>query len=106
MAEEEAVLIHLDGTSLPDEVYQQHDLATLEDELIGFIEGHSLGEFDGNEIGPTETTLYLYGPSADALFNGIEPILRANPLCQNARIVVRAGGPDAPATEVRIPKNT
>jgi hypothetical protein len=81
-----------DGASLPEAVYEQHDLATLEDELID-IERNGLGEFDGNEIGPTETILYLYGPDADALFKGIEPTLRANPLCQIAKVTIRSGGP-------------
>jgi hypothetical protein len=103
MDQEQAVLIHLDGTSLPKHVYDEQDLATLEDELIAVVEGQALGEFDGNEIGPTETTPFLYATDADALFRGIEPVLRANPLCQNARIVIRAGGPGAPETEIRMP---
>ena len=106
MDEQEAVLIHLDGISLPDVIYEQHDLATLEEELIGVVEGRAPGECDGNEIGPAETTLFLYAGDAAALFRGIEPILRANPLCQNARVVIRSGGPDAPTTEIRIPRTT
>jgi hypothetical protein len=103
MTEQQAVLIHLDGTTLPDAVYAHHDLATLEDELIAVIELEKLGEFDGNEIGPAETTLFLYGPDAEKLFKGVELVLRANPLCQNARISIRTGGPGAAVREVRLP---
>ena len=57
MSDEQAVLVYLNGTTLPDEVYEQHDLATLEDQRMAVIDRGGLGEFDGNEIGPTETTL-------------------------------------------------
>src|ERR1700730_1390420 len=100
---QQAVLIYLDGVSLPDAIYEQYDLATLEDELIAAIEKEHLGEFDGNEMGPAQTALYPYGPDANRLFKGIEPLLLATPLCQNARVVIRRGGPGAPSTEVRLP---
>jgi hypothetical protein len=100
---EQAVLVYLDGQSLPTEVYEQNDLATLEDQLIEVIDSSVLGEFDGNEIGSGEVVLYMYGPSAEALFEGIEPVLRAYPLCKNARVIVRQGGPGAPEREIRLP---
>lgn len=103
MAEEQAVLIHLDGLSLPDAVYEQYDLATLEDDLIAAMDSAGTGELDGNEVGPEGAILFLYGPDAAALLASIEPILHASPLCQNARIVLRAGDPGAPETEVRLP---
>jgi hypothetical protein len=103
MNPEQAVLIFLDGTSLPTDVYERYDLATLEDELVAALERSGLGEFDGNEVGPGETALYLYGPNAGALFAGIEPVLRASPLCQNARVVIRFGGPGAAEKHSRIP---
>jgi hypothetical protein len=73
---EEAVLIYLDGTGLPDQIYQEYDLSTLEDQLIEAIGVEHVGEFDGNEIGPDGTTLYLYGQDANRLFAAVEPILR------------------------------
>jgi len=103
--EPQAVLIHLDGTSLPSEVYDECDLMTLEDQISAVLEPGGLGECDGNQIGPTETILFLYGASADAIFKAIEPILDSYPLCQNARVVLRRGGPGSPESEVRIPKS-
>jgi len=98
----EAVLVHVDGTGLPDEVYEEYDLSTLDDQLIEVIERESLGEFDGNEVGPTETTLYMYGPDAERLFSGIENTLRAYPLCRGARVVIRRGGPGSKQRELRL----
>lgn len=101
---EECVLVHLDGTSLPDDVYEQCDVMTLSDELGAVLERQGLGQYDGDERGPVETTLFMYGPDAEQMFNGIEATLRAYPLCQNARIVIRRGAPGAPEREIRLPR--
>jgi hypothetical protein len=81
----QAVLVYLDGTGLPNHVYQENDLTTLEDQLIEVVDRESLGEFDGKELGPTETTLFPYGPDAERLFLGIESTLPSHPLCQERR---------------------
>jgi hypothetical protein len=99
---EQAVLVYLNGSELADEIYQQYDTSTLEDQLIAVIQSHNLGEFDGNEFGPEGVTLFMYGRDAEVLFNGIERVLRAYPLCQRARVVIRQGGPGAPQREVRL----
>lgn len=101
---QECVLVHLDATSLPDDVYEECDVMTLSDRLQETIERHGLGEYDGDERGPTETTLFMYGPDAERLFAGIESVLRAYPLCQNARVIVRRGRPGAPERELRLPR--
>ncbi len=99
---EQAVLVYLDGTGLPLHIYEECDLATIEDRLIEVMERNGLGKFDGNEIGPTETVLYMYGPDAELLFTGIEATLRDYPLCQGARVVIRHGSPGANQREVRL----
>ena len=98
--EEQAVIVRLDGSGLPDETYQDYDLATLEDRLIDVVARSQSGEYDGNEFGPGETILYLYGPNAETLFSAIEGTLRDYPLCQNARVVIRQGPPGSPEREV------
>jgi hypothetical protein len=99
---EQAVIVYLDGTSLPDSVYQECDTSTLEDRLIEVIERDGLGEVDGTETGPTETALFMYGPDAERLFAGVERTLRDYPLCQGARVVIRRGGPESQQREVRL----
>jgi hypothetical protein len=56
---EQAVLVYLDGVGLPDEVYAGYDVATLEDRLDAVVREGALGEYDGNEFGPTEVTLFF-----------------------------------------------
>jgi hypothetical protein len=101
--QEQAVLIHLNGISLPEEIYEEFDLATLEDLLSEAIDQGKVGEYDGNEIDSTGATLYMYGPNAERLLAVIEPTLKAYPLCQGAEIVVRYGGPGAMTRKFRLP---
>src|SRR5262245_18835193 len=93
---EHAVFVFLDTRSLPEEVYRDNELETLEDQLIDAITAAKAGVFDGNEVGPEEATLFMYGPDAERLYAAIEPVLRAYPLCKNARVRIRAGGPGVP----------
>jgi hypothetical protein len=99
---EQAVIVRLRGSGLPDEIYEKFDISTLEDQLIEVIEAKRLGEFDGNEFGPDETVLYMYGPDAEKLFDGIESVLRAYPLCQEGFVTIRSGPPGAPERQVPL----
>jgi hypothetical protein len=99
---EQAVLVLLEGTGSPEKVYQQNDLAMMADTLKELIEREGLGQFGGNEFGPTETTLFMYGPDAERLFAGIEATLRSSPVCQGARVIIRRGGSGAEQKEVKL----
>lgn len=101
--DEEAVLISLDGQGLDDAIYQSYDLSTLEDLLSEQIEPDGIGGVDGHESGPTQTTIYLYGPDAEALFSRVQPVLASYPLCQNSRVAIRRGGPGAAQREAVFP---
>ena len=100
---EEAVVISLDGQGLDDAVSHTYDLSTLEDLLSEQIEPDGIGELDGHETGPTQTTIYLYGPNAEELFSRVQPVLATYPLCQNGRVVVRRGGPGSSQREIVFP---
>ena len=56
--DEQAVLIYLDGQNLPDEVYEQYDVLTLESYITDALEKAGTGEYDGEEYGPTEALLH------------------------------------------------
>lgn len=86
------VRIELDGIHLPESVYRDCDIATLENRLEAALDMDGLGELDGHETGPENTTLFLYGADGEGLFRGIEPVLRDYPLCQGARVIIRQGG--------------
>jgi Domain of unknown function (DUF5076) len=73
-------------------------------QLRPLLEQTGVGDYDGDEFGPEEVTLFMYGPDAEALFRVIEPALLAYPLCQNARVIIRPGGPRTRGREIRLPR--
>ena len=99
--EEQAVIIILNGTSLPDEVYQECDTSTLEDRLAEAL--GDLGECDGTEHGEHDSRIFLYGRDAEAMFRAIEPTLLNYHLAASAHVILRSGPPGAAEREVRLP---
>lgn len=93
---QEAVIVYLKFAELPEEFWQ------LNERLYEFVESSGTGEFDGNEIGEGEAVLFAYGPDSIRLFGVMEPLLQSYPLCQNARVILRKGGPGSQQTEVRL----
>jgi hypothetical protein len=81
----EGLAVYLNGTELPDSVYENCDVNVVYEEL-GRLVG-SAGRVVSHWQGPRETALYLYGQSADAMLARIRPFLDAYPLCQKARVV-------------------
>ena len=81
----EGLAVYLNGTDLPDSVYEDCDVNVVYEEL-GSLVG-SEGRIVSHWQGPRETALYLYGPSADAMLSRIRPFLDTYALCQKARVV-------------------
>jgi hypothetical protein len=70
-------------------------LFELERKLEAAIAAAKAGEYDGNEVAVdgSDGILYMYGPSADRLFQVVEPILKATPFMDGAKVEVRYGPP-------------
>lgn len=91
----ERLTIWLDGISLPDDVderFSTDDLATQIETEIAFDASAAIR---GSWRGPRETAIYVHGANAERLYQALEPVLVANPACQNARVIVRDGNPDS-----------
>jgi hypothetical protein len=84
----EGVAVYLNGTDLPDSVYEQCDLNVVYEEFNKLV--GSEGRVVSHWQGPSETALYLYGRSAETMLARIRPFLDTYPLCQKARIVTIA----------------
>lgn len=100
--DEQAVLVYLklpSGEVASDEEFQT--FSQFEDVLAEKISAAGAGEFDGNEIGGGYWTLFMYGPSADRLFDTISADLLARSSVPGSYAVKRYGKPGA--TETRIP---
>lgn len=98
---QQCLAVFLDGTSLPDEVYEDLDF----DDLVGQI-GALAGQdsYHGFWQGSEETGLFFFGPSAEEMLTRVEPLLHELPIGQNARVVLRHGNPGLQPRTVRIPR--
>jgi hypothetical protein len=96
-AAEQAVIVHF-RYGLTD----MAPLFALEDRLKSVIQTSKLGEFDGDEIAVdrSDGRLYMYGPSADQLFDAIQPILKTSNFMNGAEVKRRYGPANSGAREV------
>jgi hypothetical protein len=81
----EGLGLYLNGTDLPDDVYETCDSNFVYEECERLIQG--LGMINSHWQGSTETALYMYGKSFDAMYEAIKPFVDTYPLCQKARMV-------------------
>jgi hypothetical protein len=98
---QQSLAVYLDGTSLPDEVYADLDFDEVIDRLTTAAGEES---FHGFWQGAEETGLFFFGSDAETMFARVEPVLRALPIGQNARVVVRPGRGAAGERTVRMPR--
>jgi hypothetical protein len=99
-----AVIVYL---KLSDDQFgheaEREAIFELENDIAEAIEGCG-GEFDGNEFGGGECTLYMYGENADNMFNAIQPVLKASALSRGGQAKKRYGEAGDPlAMEVMVP---
>jgi hypothetical protein len=55
---------------------ERNRIEKLEDDLDVAIKKSLSGEFDGDEYGEDFCTIYTYGPSANRLYNSVQPTLK------------------------------
>ena len=68
----------------PDE---QQQIDELGDELAELLDEHGLGEYDGDEYGGGECTMFFCGADSQALVAALRPVLRRHPLCRRGHFV-------------------
>jgi hypothetical protein len=98
---QQCLAVFLDGTSLPNEVYEQLDFDAVVAELGAAAGPDSFHAFSQGE---EETGLFFFGPDAETMLQKVEPVLRRLPIGQNARVVVRHGKQSQNPREVRMPR--
>ena len=81
----EGLAVYLNGTDLPDETYRECDVNFVYSEFNRLLEG--LGAVHSHWQGPTETALYVYGASCDAMREALAEFVASYPLCTRARLV-------------------
>jgi hypothetical protein len=82
----EQIRLILDGTGLPESVYEEFDVSGLDDTLYEIDESGSLFELDGSDYGPETVTYYIHCQNAEALWPQIEEAVSEYPLCSGANV--------------------
>ena len=102
MTEEQNLIVHFR--------YGSTDLTRLfelEDKLEAAINAANAGEFDGEEVAAdgSDGFLYMFGPSANRLFEVVTPILKAADFMRGAKVTCKYGsmGTEARETIVVLP---
>lgn len=99
----ECLAIVLDGTTLPDEVYDDSDINDMISEMEDAID--EIGELRSWWEGPNDTVLYFFGHDAEQLWLAMQPIVESHDRCQNARIIIRHGHKKLNPRTIEIPRS-
>ena len=87
-AEEQNLIVHFRyGSTNLERLYE------LEEKIEAAIEAAHAGEFDGDEIATdgSDGFLYMFGPSADHLFEVVTPVLKTVDFMQGAEVTRKYG---------------
>jgi hypothetical protein len=91
------VTIRLSSDSDVERVY------ALEDKISTVLKKASAGEFDGDEFGKGTCTLYMYGPSAQRLFDVVIPLIKEFHPRKGSYIVKQFGKLGARQDRIELP---
>ncbi len=72
----------------------------IDKELRELFKNNEVGLYDGHEFGGGFSTLYLFGPDAEMLYQFIKPHLKKIFFPKKSFIIKRFGGPDAPYEKI------
>jgi hypothetical protein len=84
-----AVLVELAFGNRPFHPDDRKNTILLAEKLSKQVQARDAGYYSGWVAIPETTTLVFYGPDAEVLFKVIEPILKKEPICSGARVVIR-----------------
>ncbi|KQN74098.1 hypothetical protein [Devosia sp. Leaf64] len=96
---EQALIVHFQYNST-----DLGNLVELEKQLTAAVEGAQLGQVDGHEIAVdgSDGYLYIYGPSADRLFDVVSPIIAKTSYVTKPVARLRYGGVGDPSVLEKI----
>jgi hypothetical protein len=106
MASEHAVLIvaKLSDTGFGD-AHERELLRKLAEGARRVVGNSEAGEYDGDEFGQGQCTLFFYGPNADRLFGAIVGGLQGFRFAEGSYAIKRYGPPGDRSRQVRIDLN-
>lgn len=102
-AEEQDVLVVLRlSNRLMGTADERRRLEQFGEELETAVVEAGVGEYDGEEIGGGECTLFFAGPDAARIAEVLLPLLQHRDLCRGGKLVRQSGEDGASRKEVRL----
>ncbi len=80
------VVLRLSNQTMGTHVERQ-SIATFADELEAAVSEAGVGEYDGDEFGAGECTLFFATHDMDKLLHLLRPMLKRSPLCRGGHLV-------------------
>lgn len=105
IGDNELLNVYFDNYNLAPEIYEKVDTRTLYEALTTALKGKIVGTPNGPYTWPSEVLFYFIGPSADQIYEQIEPLRFEFPIFQNARVVFNRKDTQNAHSEIRIPFN-
>lgn len=82
---------------------ERQEIEQFAEELGEAVAAAGVGEYDGDEIGGGECTLFFCTPDVDKLLTTLRPLLKRSPLCRGAHLVRMVATADGGLVSQRQP---
>ncbi|MBL8752983.1 MAG: hypothetical protein JNK15_06735 [Planctomycetes bacterium] len=82
---------------------ERQQIEAFADELADAVAAAGVGEYDGDELGGGECTLFFATPDVDRLLEVLRPLLKRSPLCRGGHVVRMVPDPDGVLAPQRQP---
>lgn len=82
---------------------ERAEIEAFADQLEAAVTEAGAGEYDGDEFGGGECTLFFCGPDVDRLLAVLQPLLRRSPLCRGGHLVRMVPGAEGALQRQRLP---
>ena len=82
---------------------ERAEIEAFGDALEQVVTEAGVGEYDGNEFGGGEGTLFFCGPDIDRLLDVLLPVLRRSPLCRGGHLVRMVADGNGVSQQQRLP---
>jgi hypothetical protein len=102
-AEQDLLVVLKLGNRQMGTAQERQQIDAFASELEAAVEAAGAGEYDGDEIGGGECTLFFCGPDVDRLLGVLRPLLQRSPLARGAHLVRMVATADGRMVMQRLP---